>query len=145
MHHPNHRLIKIHRNYTVPEVATCLGVHSNTVREWIRRGLPTCDQGRPTLVLGRELVTFLRARRVNNRRPCGVGELYCCRCRRPRRPGGDMADYVPRTATSGDLMAFCAQCETPMYRRVSRERLRDVAAGLDLRFAERCEHIGESA
>ena len=56
-----------------------------------------------------------------------------------------MADYLPRTATSGDLVGLCVQCETPMYRRVSRERLPEIATGLDLRVAERDGHIGESA
>lgn len=144
MRHPNYRLVKIHRSYTVNEVAACLRVHRNTVREWIRSGLPTCDNRRPTLVLGRELASFLLARRTQSRRPCGPGELYCVRCRLPRRPAGEMADYLPRTATSGDLMGLCAQCETPMYRRVRSASLPRVAAGLDLRFAEGSDHIVES-
>jgi len=45
--HPNPRLPKTHRNYSVEEAATLLGVHRNTVREWIRRGLPRIDDGRP--------------------------------------------------------------------------------------------------
>jgi hypothetical protein len=34
--HPNPRLAKIHRNYTVEEVANVFGVHRNTVRQWIK-------------------------------------------------------------------------------------------------------------
>lgn len=145
MRRPNYRLVKIHRSYTVEEIAGCLRVHRNTVREWIRRGLATCDKRRPTLVLGRDLAAFLRSRRANSRRPCGTGELFCLRCRVPRRPAGDMADYLPRTSTCGDLMALCGRCEAPMYRRVRRAQLSSVAAGLDLRYAEGCEHIVERA
>ena len=50
--HPNPRLAKIHRNYTVEEVASLFGVHRNTVREWVKRGLPTSDDQRPMLILG---------------------------------------------------------------------------------------------
>ena len=50
--HPNPRLAKIHRNYTVEEVAGLYGVHRNTVREWVRRGLPTIDDRRPMLIVG---------------------------------------------------------------------------------------------
>ena len=39
--HPNPRLIKIHRSYTVEEIAAVLGVHRNTVRQWIR--VPGCQ------------------------------------------------------------------------------------------------------
>ena len=58
--HPNPRLAKIHRNYTVEEVASLFGVHRNTVREWVKRGLPTSDDRRPMLILGRDLVAFLQ-------------------------------------------------------------------------------------
>ena len=38
--HPNHRQVKIHHNYTVEEIASLFGIHKNTVREWIKAGLP---------------------------------------------------------------------------------------------------------
>ncbi|MEO7863683.1 MAG: helix-turn-helix domain-containing protein, partial [Nitrospirales bacterium] len=38
--HPNPRLVKIHRNYTVEEIANLFGIRRNTVREWVKRGLP---------------------------------------------------------------------------------------------------------
>ena len=50
---PNHRLLKIHRSYTVEEVASVLDVHRNSVRNWLRSGLDAIDQRRPTLILGK--------------------------------------------------------------------------------------------
>ena len=67
---PNYRLVKIHRSYTVEEVARLFGTHKNTVRAWVKAGLPTCDSKRPTLILGRELAAYLQARRTKNKRPC---------------------------------------------------------------------------
>ena len=117
--HPNHRLVKIHRNFTVEEIAKLFGAHRNTVRQWIKRGLPTIDTKRPMLILGRDLVEFLQARRLKNRRICNPGEIYCVRCRVPRNPAGDMADYQQLTATLGDLIGICPCCESMMYRRVN--------------------------
>jgi hypothetical protein len=91
--HPNPRLAKIHRNYTVEEIANLFGVHKNSVRNWVKGGLPTSDDRRPMLILGRDLVAFLHARRVKNKRPCQPGEIYCMRCRAAQRPAGDMAEY----------------------------------------------------
>jgi len=143
--HPNPRLAKIHRNYTVEEVAVMFGVHRNTVREWVKRGLPTNDGRRPMLILGRDLVAFLRARRVKNKRTCQPGELYCFGCRTPKAAAGDMADYQPLTATLGNLIAMCADCETIMYRRVSLAKLEQVRGKLDITLPQALPHIDESA
>ena len=89
---PNPRLVKIHRSYTVEEIGRIFGLHKNTVREWVKAGLPTCDSKRPMLILGRELAAFLQARRMKNKRPCQPGEIYCVRCRNPKLPAGDMAE-----------------------------------------------------
>ena len=143
--HPNPRLAKIHRNYTVDEVAQLFDVHRNTVREWVKRGLPTNDGKRPMLILGRELVAFLTVRRAKNKRPCLPGEIYCVRCRAPRAPAGEMVDYVPLTATLGNLVSICSACEAMMYRRVSLAKLEHVRGNLDITMPQALEHISESA
>jgi hypothetical protein len=120
---PNPRLVKIHRNYTVEEIATLFGCHRNTVRAWVKQGLPTIDRKRSMLILGSDLVAFLKARRQERKRRCKPGELYCVRCRAPRSPAGDMIDYEPRTATQGNLVAICPVCEATMNRCVSLAKL----------------------
>src|ERR1035437_10726392 len=67
---PNHRLVKIHRSYTVEEIACLFGTHKNTVRAWVKTGLPTSDRKRPMLILGVDLAAYLKARRTKNKRPC---------------------------------------------------------------------------
>jgi len=143
--HPNPRLAKIHRSYTVEEVASLYGVHRNTVREWVRRGLPTSDDRRPMLILGRDLVAFLHAQRTKNKRTCQPGEIYCVRCRAPKTPAGDMADYDAVTATLGNLIAICSTCETIIYRRVSLAKLAQVRGKLDITMPQALPHIGETA
>ena len=144
MRHPNHRLAKIHRSYTVDEVARLLRVHRNTVREWIKRGLPTCDGMRPTLILGRDLAAFLQARRLKNKRPCQAGEIYCVRCRVARAPAGDMAEMRALTLASGSLIGICPCCESMMYRRVNLARLEQIRGKLDITFTEAQPRLDES-
>lgn len=140
---PNPRLVKIHRSYTVEEVGRLFGTHKNTVRAWVRAGLPTCDSNRPMLILGRELVAFLKARRTKNKRPCQPGEIYCVRCRAPKRPAGDMADYQPLTASLGNLTGICPDCQGMIYRRASVAKLAHVQGKLDITFAEVQRQVNE--
>lgn len=143
--HPNPRLAKIHRNYTVDEVACLFGIHRNTVREWIKRGLPTSDDRRPMLILGRDLLAFLQARRTKNKRPCQAGEIYCVRCRVPKVPAGRMADYAAITATLGNLVAICPDCLTIIHRRVNLAKLDQIRCQFDIAFPLARRHIDESA
>ena len=142
--HPNHRLVKIHRSYTVEEVSTLLGVHRNTVREWIKRGLAMCDHRRPRLILGHELVRFLQGRRLKNKRTCKPGELYCVRCREPRFPAGDMVDYEPATDGLGNLVGICPICECLINRRVNRTKLALVRGNLNITFRLGVRRLGET-
>lgn len=142
---PNPRLAKTHRSYTVEEVARLFGVHRNTVRHWIKQGLPVCDDRRPTLILGKPLADFLTRRRLANKRPCKPGEMYCVRCRSPQAPALGMADYQPLTATGGNLIGLCSRCEGTMYRRVNIHHLSAARGGLEVRFTQGREHIAESS
>lgn len=140
----NHRLVKIHRNYTVEEAAELLGVHKNTIREWIRRGLETIDERRPMLILGHVLTDYLIKRRKANKRPCKAGEIYCVRCRCPQNPAGGMADYQPLTPTSGNLIGLCPACDTIIYRRTNYARLVEASGQLNVRLPKAQQHIDDS-
>jgi hypothetical protein len=143
--HPNPRLIKIHRSYTVEEVANRLGVHKNAVREWIKRGLPTIDDQRPKLILGSDLITFLQARRAKNKQPCKPGEMYCLRCRIPKTPADNMVDYEPKTETLGNLFAICPDCGAGMNRRVSLAKLEQIRGQMDITFPQGLRRLVDSS
>jgi hypothetical protein len=142
---PSHRLVKIHRSYTVEEVARLLGAHKNTVRSWVKAGLPTCDGKRPTIILGRELAAYLKARRTKNKQPCQPGEIYCVRCRAPKKPAGDMAEYQPITASLGNLVGICPDCEGMIYRRTSLAKLAPIQEKLNVTFAEAERRVNETS
>lgn len=141
---PNPRLAKIHRSYTVDEVAGLYGIHKNTVRDWVKRGLPTSDDRRPMLILGKDLAAFLQSKRMANKNPCKPGEIYCVRCRAPRPPAGGMAEYQALTPTSGNLIAICPCCDSMMYRRVNIAKLALISADLEVSLPQALQHIDES-
>jgi excisionase family DNA binding protein len=140
----NPGLAKIHRSYTVEEIATLYGVHRNTVRQWIKAGLRVVDDRRPVLVLGAALAGYLRNRRALNKRPCRPGEIYCVRCREPRAPAGGLVRYHPLTPTRGSLVGTCPACAVGLYRSVSVADLGRFAGLLRITLPLAGEHIGKT-
>jgi len=143
--YPNPQLVKIHRSYTVEEVARLLGKHKNTVRNWVKDGLATIDDKRPMLILGPDLVAFLQARRSKNKQSCKPGQLYCVRCRVPKFPEGNMADYEPVTEKIGNMIAICPDCDSIMNRWVSMARIAEICGNIDITFPEEQRHIVKRA
>jgi len=142
LHNPN--LAKIHRSYTVEEVATLYGVFKGTVRAWIKAGLPVLDDKRPMLILGSDLAAFHQAKRMKAKQKCQPGEMYCVRCRAPKSPALGMADYKPITATMGNLVAICPTCDAIMNRRTSIAKMEHVREILDITMPQALQHIVES-
>src|SRR5271165_883143 len=121
--------VKIHRNYTITEVAALLGVHKHTVRRWIAAGLPTTDAKRPLLIHGAELRAFFQSREPIKQK-CRPGEFYCLTCKAPKRPAFDLVQYTPSTPSRGLLSGFCPTCARPIYRAVSLATIDQKLGGL---------------
>ncbi len=130
------RRIEGWRAYTVDELARLLGVHKNTVRHWIRVGLPLIDGAKPQLIKGREAKVFLTARRVRRRKRCRLEQLYCFTCRESRDPAERMADLLDHP-TAPMLRALCATCGGVMNKRVSRRDVARLRELLEVQFMQR--------
>jgi hypothetical protein len=136
--HPNYQLVKVHFTYTVEEIAMLFGFHRNTVRDWIKNsGLPKVDdKRRPTLIWGPDLRDFLVRRRQKNKQRCEPGQIYCVGCREAVNPAENMADYRPRTTTSGNLEGLCPACGSLINRVVTLAKLEQVRGKLDIRMTQ---------
>lgn len=132
----NPNIIKLRQTYDVTELARRCGVHKNTILNWRREGLAPIDDGKPILFYGSAVREFLKQRNAQRKHPCGPGQLYCFRCREPRRPAFGLADYVSVNDKSGNVRAFCETCETVMHRRVSLATLATAMPGIDLQTEE---------
>src|SRR5260221_14166753 len=99
--HPNPRLAKIHRSYSVDEMARLFNVHKNTIRSWLKQGLAAIDGQRPTVARGDEIRRFLTNRRARAKQACGPGRLFCLPCRAPKVPALKMAECVTTSDPTG--------------------------------------------
>ena len=139
----NPRLVRIHFSYSINDIVGRFGIHKNTVRNWLKHGLPRIDDARPTLVHGQDLRAFLERRQQARKRKCPPGTFYCLKCREPRPPALGMVDFIEMTVTSGNLKALCAICGTVMNRRAQRARIDAVMPNLTVQFSQADSHIRE--
>ncbi|SET70073.1 hypothetical protein SAMN05216326_1733 [Nitrosomonas marina] len=137
----NPHLAKIHRSYTIEEAASLYGVFKGTVRAWIKAGLPVINDKRPMLILGSDLVAFHQARRKKNKQKCKPDELYCVRCRTPRKPAGKMVDYQIITDKIGNLIAICPDCESIMNKRISLLKLEQLTGKITITLPQALQHL----
>lgn|SRR5690606_22834062 len=129
----NYRNLRIHRNYTYGEISRKLHVSKKTIRNWIVKGLPVMTDQRPYLIRGKDLVAFLKNRRIPQR-PCQLTELYCFKCRKPQPADKFIADYLPLTPLSGQLKANCPVCKTLTYKNISLVQIEKIASEITVNF-----------
>lgn len=142
---PNPNLAKIHRNYTVEDVANLFSVHKNTVRSWIKDGLPINDDKRPLLILGSDLKDYLQSKRKVKKRKCLLFEIYCVRCRLPQLPAENMVDYEPINGSMGRLIALCPSCNGIINKYFNFAKLEKIQGKLDITLQKALKHINESS
>ena len=120
------RLVKKNRPYNREQAAKAVGGKKQTIDGWVwRHGLKTVDG----LILGRDLIDFMKARAAARRKPCKPGQFFCMGiCKDSRPPAFNEVELVRHEANgSGRIRALCPECSSVMSRNVSREQLADFA------------------
>lgn len=139
----NPRRAKLHRSYTVAEVAALFSVTRAAVRAWIKGGLPTIKTTGPLLILGAELQDFLKRRQAIRKRVCPPGSIYCLKCREPRAPVPGSLVLVRLKAASGNIRGRCGACGSGLNRRVTLTKLDDAGFG-QVRETLEAPHLADS-
>ena len=122
----NVRLVRRDLSYTIQEIAELFNLHPNAVRRWVKAGLPTIDEHRPQLIHGSDLIDFLNKRQQSRKQRCAPDEMYCCRCRAPRRPRPGTVVVDRLNARQFMIRGRCELCGTRMNRSGSVARLAEV-------------------
>ena len=139
----NPNRVKLHRSYSVAELAACCDVHKNTVRHWQANGLHPIEPRKPYLFHGATARKYLAARKASRKRPCPPGTIYCFKCRQPRAPAMGMVEVASQNATTGNLSAICDTCGTMMHRRTRLTAISAIMPNLDVQIREAGPRICE--
>lgn len=112
----NTRLIKRDYSYTLQELSERLGTHKNTVRNWIKEGLPKIDAQRPFLLHGSDIISFLDERQAKRKHKCKDNEFYCFTCRAVRKAKHGSVDFIIMNKTQLNIRGQCEVCATTIHR-----------------------------
>jgi len=111
---PDLRRIRTSKTYALPDVAKTLDRNVATIRSWVRQGLPLLSEQKPVLVLGLDLKGWLLARWKTKRQKCQSGELFCFKCREPRKPKLESVEIIVRNEKTVSIKGRCEACDTRM-------------------------------
>ena len=141
----NPNLAKIHRNYTVEAAAVLFGVHRNTVRNWVKAGLPTIDDKRPILILGSEYRRFLQVKRTKNKHTCKPNEFFCVRCKAPKIPVENRVECETISSSKVRLIGICPTCTCIINKFTSLAKLEQIQDQLDITLPKTLKQLNEIA
>lgn len=134
------RLVKTHRSYTVDEVSRLLGVSKATVWRWIKNGLVAMQDRKPALINGADLIEFLKSR-SRLKQKCALDECYCFTCKSPRKIAFNEAEIDFGNSNIPNMRGLCSTCSNLMFKRVSKSKLTELSAILQLTFKQGDEAI----
>lgn len=130
------RRVKRLRTYNVREAAKATGATPGTVRHWHKNGLEAVAGVYPLIFRGVDIIAFFKRRADDRKRPCRPGQMYCFRCKGPKRPAFDEIELWLDGPKLGSLRGLCPDCTATMNRRTSLAKFK-MAAG-DLKVSIRC-------
>lgn len=78
----NIRLIKSRRSYSMTQISSLLNIDRKTCHRWLKKeGLRLIEQNvNPILVMGSDLIDFLKKKRAERRVILSDGQFYCLKC-----------------------------------------------------------------
>lgn len=133
---------RLHRSYTMRELAETLGVHVRTVQGWHSEGMPAIDeQDRPYLFIGRTVRSFLKNRLNKRRTALGPDEIYCLRCASGVTPTAQTVSVevtdrrLGRCSRQVIIRATCPKCSGTVVRFASLKSINETVWWTKLRQA----------
>lgn len=92
----NTRLIKQRHSYDLEEIAELLNKDKRTCFRWIGEGLKVLDpDSKPLLVMGFELMKFLKEKQNKNKVSLKENESFCLHCKKPRKAKAGSIEMNP--------------------------------------------------
>lgn len=113
-----HKRVKYWHTYDVEDICALFaefGLHTQTVRKWVKNGLKTIDKGKPALIYGNDLVRFLKEQNTKHKCKTGFSEMFCMKCQ-DARPIFQRKVSIKQKAKTLSVSGYCRECKTIMFK-----------------------------
>lgn len=111
-----HGRIRYWYAYDIEDICTLfndLGLHPQTVRKWIKDGLPTVDTGKPILIYGNNLIEWLKKRNYSNKCSTELNQMFCMKCQDARQVFQRQIS-IDQNGRFLKVKGICRNCKTIM-------------------------------
>jgi len=120
-----HKSVRYWYAYDIDDICSLfsnLGLHPQTVRKWVKNGLRTIGQGRPTLIYGYDLIAYLKEQNSKSKCKTEFNQIFCMKCQDARHI---FQRNIMLEHKNGYLRAIghCRECKTLMYKSYKMEAL----------------------
>ena len=119
----NPNRVRSKHTYTFLDISELFKRHIRTVQQWKERGLQVLDSTtKPYLVMGSDLIEFLKRERAKRRISLKDGEFYCSRCRDARKSIKDKfrieetGRFLGKESKQVMIRGECEVCGNQLYR-----------------------------
>ena len=92
-----------------------IGLHTQTVRKWIKNGLKTIGTGKPALVYGNDLIAYLKKNNTANKCKTEFDKFFCMGCQDARYIFQNKITITQKSQFL-HIKAICRTCKKPMFK-----------------------------
>lgn len=90
-------------------------LHKQTIRKWIKQGLKTIDSGKPALIYGNDLITFLKNQNASGKCATAFNQFFCMKCKDARHAYKNKVAMMSKDRML-KVQAKCRECKTNMFK-----------------------------
>lgn len=138
--HIRYQLVKTNRSYTVDDVSRLLFVSKGTVRRWVKNGLHVMQEKKPILIKGSILKQYLQTK-SKPKQKCALDECRCFKCNSNQKVAFKEAEIIFDNSPTPNMRGLCNTCSTIMHKRISKTKIPDIKAILQITFRQADETI----
>lgn len=126
----NYKLIESNRSYSTEKIKKLIGIHEQTIREWINRNNLECVSKKPILIYGAILKEFIKNRNESHKKTLEFNQMKCLKCKAISIPKNNEVLLYNNKNGSIRTVAIHSCCEgvelSKLYKKIDTEKLKQV-------------------